>query len=215
MLCVVSEDTERVIGERRMATLRDHGSDPRVVRTEEEMLAFAAWQFNRKGQDFRSRRSTCSRATAAPDSPRPQASRQASLRRRPPSWPMSRPDVATGAPGVDGRVPRRSRECRTTDRVWPLPPNQALVVPLLRQGDAPYGFMVAGLAGSTYRRVPDRGPQRPGAGPAGPCATGWCACGPRFSSVRRGVGGRPGDHDRGRHKRPTPRRQWTMPASGR
>ena len=28
MLCVVSEDTERVIGERRMATLRDLGSDP-------------------------------------------------------------------------------------------------------------------------------------------------------------------------------------------
>ena len=30
MLCVVSEDTERVIGERRMATLRDLGSDPSV-----------------------------------------------------------------------------------------------------------------------------------------------------------------------------------------
>ena len=29
MLCVVSEDTERVIGERRMATLRDLGSGPR------------------------------------------------------------------------------------------------------------------------------------------------------------------------------------------
>ncbi len=34
MLCVVSEDTVRVIGERRMATLRDLGSDPSVVRTE-------------------------------------------------------------------------------------------------------------------------------------------------------------------------------------
>ena len=34
MLCVVSEDTERVIAERRMATLRDLGSDPSVVRTE-------------------------------------------------------------------------------------------------------------------------------------------------------------------------------------
>ena len=34
MLCVVSEDTDRVIGERRMATLRDLGSDPSVVRTE-------------------------------------------------------------------------------------------------------------------------------------------------------------------------------------
>ena len=40
MLCVVSEDTERVIGERRMATLRDLGSDPSVVRTESEILGF-------------------------------------------------------------------------------------------------------------------------------------------------------------------------------
>ncbi len=30
MLCVVSEDTDQVIGERRMATLRDLGSDPSV-----------------------------------------------------------------------------------------------------------------------------------------------------------------------------------------
>jgi hypothetical protein len=36
MLCVVSEDTDRVIGERRMATLRDLGSDPSVVRTDAE-----------------------------------------------------------------------------------------------------------------------------------------------------------------------------------
>ena len=38
MLCVVSEDTQRVISERRMATLRDLGSDPSVIRTEAEML---------------------------------------------------------------------------------------------------------------------------------------------------------------------------------
>ncbi len=44
MLCVVSEDTARVIAERRMATLRDLGSDPSVVRTERQMLDFAAGQ---------------------------------------------------------------------------------------------------------------------------------------------------------------------------
>src|SRR4051794_10432257 len=42
LLCVVSEDTERVIAERRMATLRDLGSDPTTVRTEHEVLAAAA-----------------------------------------------------------------------------------------------------------------------------------------------------------------------------
>src|SRR6478735_6556709 len=41
MLCVVTEDTERVIGERRMATLRDLGSDPASIRTEAEVIAAA------------------------------------------------------------------------------------------------------------------------------------------------------------------------------
>ena len=41
MLCVVSEDTERVIGERRMATLRELGSDPTAIRSEAEALALA------------------------------------------------------------------------------------------------------------------------------------------------------------------------------
>ena len=44
MLCVVSEETDRVIAERRMATLRDLGSDPSVVRTERQLLDFAAGQ---------------------------------------------------------------------------------------------------------------------------------------------------------------------------
>lgn len=52
MLCVVSEDTARVIGERRMATLRDLGSDPTVVRTEAEMLSFAARQLERNPKDL-------------------------------------------------------------------------------------------------------------------------------------------------------------------
>ena len=52
MLCVVSEDTEQVIGERRMATLRDLGSDPSVVRTEEETLAFADRQLGQNLRDL-------------------------------------------------------------------------------------------------------------------------------------------------------------------
>src|SRR6202167_1358436 len=52
MLCVVSEDTERVIGERRMATLRDLGSDPSVVRTEQETLEFAGRQLDRNRREL-------------------------------------------------------------------------------------------------------------------------------------------------------------------
>src|SRR5829696_5338093 len=41
MLCVVSEDTDRVIGERRMATLRDLSAGISGARTEHEVLAAA------------------------------------------------------------------------------------------------------------------------------------------------------------------------------
>ena len=52
MLCVVSEDTDRVIGERRMATLRDLGSDPSVLPDEQGMLAFAGRQLGRNLRDL-------------------------------------------------------------------------------------------------------------------------------------------------------------------
>src|SRR4051812_18200851 len=41
MLCVVTEDTERVIGERRLATLRDLGAGISAARTEEDVLIAA------------------------------------------------------------------------------------------------------------------------------------------------------------------------------
>src|SRR4051812_48487533 len=52
MLCVVNEETDRVIGERRMATLRDLGSDPSVVRTERQTLAFTGAQLGRNLRDL-------------------------------------------------------------------------------------------------------------------------------------------------------------------
>ncbi|MGW6547419.1 PAS domain-containing protein, partial [Streptomyces massasporeus] len=52
MLCVVSEETTRVIGDRRMATLRDLGSDPSMARTEQETLDFAARQLERNPHDL-------------------------------------------------------------------------------------------------------------------------------------------------------------------
>jgi hypothetical protein len=52
MLCAVSKDTGRVISARRMATLRDLGSDPSVARTEPETPGLAGRQLDllRAGQ---------------------------------------------------------------------------------------------------------------------------------------------------------------------
>ncbi|MCE6998335.1 SpoIIE family protein phosphatase [Saccharothrix sp. S26] len=149
MLCVVSEDTERVIGERRMATLRDLGSDPSVVRTEQETLAFACRQLDRNLRDLPftltylftgdgSARLAGSTGIAAghpagpgtlpaddPDGPWPLA---ALARGESALVELDGPAFA-GLPSGD----------------WPDPPVRALVAPLQQQGGAPYGFVVAGL----------------------------------------------------------------------
>ncbi|GIE82141.1 histidine kinase [Actinoplanes philippinensis] len=147
MLCVVSEETDRVIGERRMATLRDLGSDPSVVRTQEEVLAFVGGQLDRNRRDlpftltylFGEDGSARLAASTGIDVGHPAAA--------PESWPAAR--LAGGEPVLadlgrwDG-LPAGD---------WAGPPLQALAVPLLRQGDTPYGFLVAGL--NRYRPLDD------------------------------------------------------------
>lgn len=147
MLCVVNEDTERVIAERRMATLRDLGSDPSVIRTERQMLAFVASQLAGNpydlpftltylfeddgdahlagvsgiGVDHHAAPQTISAGGSA-------------------VWPAekaARGDVDVVA--LDGRV------SDLPFGAWAGPPAEALVVPLPQQGGAPVGFLVAGL----------------------------------------------------------------------
>ncbi|MEW9555061.1 SpoIIE family protein phosphatase [Nonomuraea sp. NPDC050783] len=159
MLCVVSEETERVIGERRMATLRDLGSDPSVVRTEQEMLAFACRQLGQNPQDLpftltylfdedgkggARLAETTGLAAGHPAAP-------ATLAPGDPDavWPVEAPAhgesvlvALDGAPFA--ALPSGS---------WTEPPEQALVVPLLQQGGTPYGFLVAAL--NRYRPLDD------------------------------------------------------------
>mgnify|MGYP000854572084 FL=1 len=148
MLCVVSEDTDRVIGERRMSTLRDLGSDPSVVRTEEQMLAFAARQLGRNVRDL----PFCLTYLFDDDG----AARLAALSGVPDGHPAAPPVLSADRPTVwplDGPSRGESATVRLDGAAfatlpsgdWPEPPVQALVVPLLQQGGAPFGFLVAGL----------------------------------------------------------------------
>ncbi|WP_190184186.1 SpoIIE family protein phosphatase [Streptomyces cirratus] len=148
MLCVVSEETERVIAERRMATLRDLGSDPSVVRTEQEMLSFTNEQLGRNPQDlpfaltylFQDDGSARLVATTAIPAGHPAA---------PETLPAGSAAEWPTAAAASGRSVVVSLE----DRGWTnlpttgggRPPAQAVVVPLLQQGGEPYGFMVTGL----------------------------------------------------------------------
>ncbi|MFC9975772.1 SpoIIE family protein phosphatase [Spirillospora sp. NPDC127200] len=154
MLCVVSEDTERVIGERRMATLRDLGSDPSVVRTEQEMLDFTGEQLDRNPHDLPftltylfqdDGGARLASATGVPAG-HPAAAEILPAGSEQP-WPMAAParEESVLVP-LDG-VPFTD----LPTGVWEQPPAQALVVPLLQKGGAPYGFMVAGL--NRYRTL--------------------------------------------------------------
>ncbi|MGI5170636.1 SpoIIE family protein phosphatase [Spirillospora sp. CA-253888] len=154
MLCVVSEETERVIGERRMATLRDLGSDPSVVRTEQEMLDFTGEQLDRNPHDlpftltYLFQDDGGARLASATGVP---AGHPAAVETLPAGseqpWPMAVParEESVLVP-LDGGV-----FADLPPGVWEHPPAQALVVPLLQKGGAPYGFMVAGL--NRYRAL--------------------------------------------------------------
>ncbi len=147
MLCVVSEDTDRVIAERRMATLRDLGSDPSVVRTERQMLDFAADQLAGNpydlpftltylfGDDGDARLAGASGiAHGHPAAPETLSREGDSL------WPVEKP--AHGEPEL---VELADGTLSLPTGAWYAPPTRALVVPLVQQGAAPLGFLVAAL----------------------------------------------------------------------
>jgi PAS domain S-box-containing protein len=147
MLCVVSEDTERIIGERRMTTLRDLGSDPSVVRTERQILDFAADQLAGNPYDLPFTLTylfdddgDAQLAGVSGITPGHPAAPQTLRGSSPSIWPVEKP--ARGESELielDGRAPD------LPTGAWREPPERALVVPLLQQGGAPLGFLVAGL----------------------------------------------------------------------
>jgi PAS domain S-box-containing protein len=148
MLCVVSEETERIVAERRMALLRDLGSDPTAVRDEQEMLAFSAHQFERHSKSFPftltylfdggvARLAAISGVQAGHQA----APTVLSVGDSASLWPA---DAA-----ARGEVSIIELEGLVDEPLptggWPDPPVAAAVQPLLGQGSEPYGFLVAGL----------------------------------------------------------------------
>jgi len=150
MLCVVSEDTDRVIAERRMATLRDLGSDPSVVRTERQMLDFVARQLGGNPYDlpftltYLFDTDTGSGKAHLVGVSGIEAGHPAA----PPTLVAHRPDVWPVAQAARGETAVVDLDGTTLDLpsgAWADPPTTALVVPLLQQGGAPVGLVVAAL----------------------------------------------------------------------
>jgi PAS domain S-box-containing protein len=163
MLCVVREDTERVIAERRMATLRDLGSDPSAVRTERETLEFAGRQLDRNQQDLPFTLTylfdpvefeddgVTARLAASTGIARghPAAPAVVTAGDPDPVWPVAAP--LRGEAALADLSDARFRGLPAGP--WREPPVRALIAPLSQQGGAPYGFLVAAL--NRYRPLDD------------------------------------------------------------
>src|SRR3954452_1238741 len=145
MLCVVSEDTERVIAERRLATLRDLGSDPTALRSEAEVLAAAARNLEGGARDLPVTltylrdddgvlRLAASTGVAAGHPVAP-AAVDATM----PGWPAA---LAAGEtqPLIVVDLEDDDQAPGLPTGGWPAPPTAVAVAPLLAQGQQrPYG----------------------------------------------------------------------------
>ena len=136
MLCVVVEETDRVLSERRMATLRELGSDLAVTGSEQETLATVGHRLGTNLRDL-----PFSLVYLFDDGPTARLATAAGITavEAGDAWPVGRlydgetvvvEDLRPGLPSG----------------AWPDPPQQAVVVPLSQAGrDRPAGFLVAGL----------------------------------------------------------------------
>jgi signal transduction histidine kinase/DNA-binding response OmpR family regulator/serine phosphatase RsbU (regulator of sigma subunit)/anti-sigma regulatory factor (Ser/Thr protein kinase) len=147
MLCVVSEETERVIAARRMTTLRDLGSEPtgvdetevwaaacRHLEANPESLPFTLiYLFDEEGS---AARLVCSTGFDAPHPAAPDELVDDDV------WPMSQASA-----GVETHVLDLTQRFTDLPRgAWDEAPVQALVVPLEAPGvQRPHGLLVAGL----------------------------------------------------------------------
>ena len=154
MLCVVTEETERVIGERRLASLRELASELAGTNARAEVLAAIERRLGANLRDLPftltylfeddgSARLACATGIE-PGHPAAPALIDGTAA----AWP-ARELLARAAP-----LPQRDLEVRfgpLPTGAWDKPPRQAIVVPIARQGqERPAGFLVAGV--NPYRQ---------------------------------------------------------------
>ena len=150
MLCVVAEVTEKVIGERQLATLRDLGSRLAAAPTRAEVMASLQVCLAGEPRDLpfavaylveAGGKEAALAAAHGLERNSPAAPPIIALDDRHPLWPL---DVAATGPALVS-VPRDAVANLRLDH-WQQPPTQALIAPIVSaQGGSPIGFLVAGL----------------------------------------------------------------------
>jgi hypothetical protein len=157
MLCVVTEETERLIGERRMETLRDVASALASTNTEEEVLLVLRDELSRHRKDlpftltylFNEKGDALLASSTGIEEDHPLAAARIHSGGDLP-WPATEilkhpiPHLLVNPGEQPGAAPLPSGD-------WNKPVEQAVIVPIRQQGqERPAGFFVVGT--NPYRR---------------------------------------------------------------
>ena len=152
MLCVVTEETGRVIGERRLALLRDLGADLAEIKAEDELFRAVQTRLEQHSKDLpfaliylldedgKTARLACAHPAEITSALGPKA---IVLGGEDEAWPAARL-FEEGTPVAVRDL--ATRFAALPREPWDKPPRQALLVPIAQQGqEQPAGFLVAGL----------------------------------------------------------------------
>ena len=163
MLCVVTEDTDRVVGDRRMNTLRELAATLADARSRDGVLAAARGRLAADSTDLPVTLAYLfdpDPPTATPPVARlafstglaaARAAAEPRVGHADGDWPLAQ--LHAGRPAVLDELPARFRELRVGR--WDGVPTQAALVPLLTQGqDRSAGFLVTVL--NPFRRFDER-----------------------------------------------------------
>ncbi|MGH7971131.1 MAG: ATP-binding protein, partial [Limisphaerales bacterium] len=152
MLCVVTEDTERVIAERRLTTLREIATQIDTARTEPELFASIKALLDKRPKDLpfgliylaESDGQVAGLVCSHPASPGTSIAPTLLKLGHPESpWPVDEAAAKAG-PVVVRDLAKRFEGIVASG--WDRPPKEAVIVPLMHQGqDRPAGFFIAGL----------------------------------------------------------------------
>ena len=154
MLCVVTEETERIIGERRLALLNAFGTALATVSTEQELFAALERCLLANARDvpftlsYLFEADEQIRLVSSTGFPEHNAL-PAAIDDGQPRWPLAEVLAHGTASVIDDLA---SRLPSPPHGPWDKPPTQALILPIAQQGQLhPAGFFIAGL--NPYRAL--------------------------------------------------------------
>ncbi len=159
MLCVVTEETERIIGERRLYALQELAAGIAGNNTLGMVFDAIARQLNRNLKDlpftlaylFDEHGEACLTCCSGVDSKHPIAPARIDPKDPDATWPVEEVLARRTALNLSDLKDRFSE---LPMGAWDKPPREAIIVPIAQQGrESPAGFLVAGI--NPFRRMDD------------------------------------------------------------